>query len=174
SGGAVRHRGRDGGDRAGRRGSQDAAPGVPAEARPQGGGTALMDPKGHVAVVTGAACGLGAETAAQLAKAGARVALLDISTDAAQKMAAQVGGVAIRCDVADAGSAAAALAEAREKLGRPRILVNCAGIGPAKRIVGRDGPMPLPDFERVIAINLVGTFNMMRLTSPPLATHSTA
>src|SRR5262249_57686009 len=104
SGGAVAHRSLDGGDRAGRRGSQDAAQGVPAEARPQGGGTALMDPKGHVAVVTGAASGLGAETAAQLAKAGARVALLDISTDAAQKMAAQVAALAIPSDVADAPS----------------------------------------------------------------------
>jgi NAD(P)-dependent dehydrogenase (short-subunit alcohol dehydrogenase family) len=129
-----------------------------------------MDPNGHVAVVTGAASGLGAATAAQLAKAGAKVALLDISIDAAQKMATQVGGVAVRCDVADADSASAALAEAREKLGRPRILINCAGVGPAKRIVGRDGPMPLPDFERVIAINLVGTFNMMRLAAADMAT----
>jgi NAD(P)-dependent dehydrogenase (short-subunit alcohol dehydrogenase family) len=129
-----------------------------------------MDPNGHVAVVTGAASGLGAETAAQLAKAGAKVALLDISIDAAQKTAAQIGGVAVRCDVADADSASAALAEAREKLGRPRILVNCAGVGPAKRIVGRDGPMPLADFERVIAINLVGTFNMMRLAAADMAT----
>ena len=85
-----------------------------------------MDPKGHVAVVTGAASGLGAETAAQLAKAGAKVALLDISIDTAQKMAAQVGGVAIRCDVANADSATAALAEVRDKLGVPRILVSCA------------------------------------------------
>jgi NAD(P)-dependent dehydrogenase (short-subunit alcohol dehydrogenase family) len=129
-----------------------------------------MDPNGHVAVVTGAASGLGAATAAQLAKAGAKVALLDISIDAAQKMATQVGGVAVRCDVADADSASAALAEAREKLGRPRILINCAGVGPAKRIVGRDGPMPLPDFQRVIAINLVGTFNMMRLAAADMAT----
>jgi NAD(P)-dependent dehydrogenase (short-subunit alcohol dehydrogenase family) len=57
------------------------------------------------------------------------------------------------------------LQEAREKHGPARILVNCAGIGPAKRMVGRDGPMPLPEFEKVIAINLIGTFNMMRLTA---------
>ena len=71
----------------------------------------------------------------------------------------------MRCDVTDAEQAAAALAEARGKHGVARILINCAGIGPAKRIVGRDGPMPLGDFERVIKINLIGTFNMMRLVA---------
>jgi NAD(P)-dependent dehydrogenase (short-subunit alcohol dehydrogenase family) len=124
-----------------------------------------MDPRGHAAVVTGAASGLGAETAIQLADAGAKVALLDLNVDAARDLAARIGGIAVRCDVADAESGAAALAEAREKHGGARILVNCAGIGPAKRIVGRDGAMPLADFERVIAINLVGTFNMMRLAA---------
>src|SRR5215216_1735985 len=124
-----------------------------------------MDPNGHAALVTGAGSGLGAETARHLAKAGAKVALLDVNIDAAQTIAAEIGAVAIRCDVADAGSAAAALAEARARHGAARILVNCAGIGPAKRIVGRDGPMPLADFERVIAINLIGTFNMMRLAA---------
>ena len=64
---------------------------------------------------------------------------------------------------------AAAIAEAREKHGPARILVNCAGVGPAKRIVGRDGPMPLADFERVIAINLIGTFNMLRLAAADMA-----
>jgi NAD(P)-dependent dehydrogenase (short-subunit alcohol dehydrogenase family) len=124
-----------------------------------------MDPKGHAAVVTGAASGLGAETAAQLAKGGAKVALLDVNLDAASAMATKIGGIAIRCDVTSADGAAAALAEAKAKHGPARILVNCAGIGPAKRIVGRDGPMPLADFEKVITINLVGTFNMLRLAA---------
>jgi NAD(P)-dependent dehydrogenase (short-subunit alcohol dehydrogenase family) len=124
-----------------------------------------MRPEGHAAVVTGAASGLGAETAIRLAEAGAKVALLDVNVDAARELAARIGGIAVRCDVANADSGAAALAEAREKPGIPRILVNCAGIGPAKRIVGRDGAMPLADFERVIAINLIGTFNMMRLVA---------
>src|SRR5262245_13872907 len=124
-----------------------------------------MDPQGHAALVTGAGSGLGAETAARLAEAGAKVALLDVNVAAAQEVAARIGGLAIRCDVADADSAAAALAAARQKHGAARILVNCAGIGPAKRIVGRDGPMPLADFERVISINLVGTFNMLRLAA---------
>src|SRR5262245_37735028 len=128
-----------------------------------------MDPHGHAAVVTGAASGLGAETARQLAKAGAKVTLLDVNVDAAQKVAAEIGAIALNCDVTDAQSAEAALAQARDKFGTARILVNCAGIGPAKRIVGRDGPMPLPDFERVIAINLIGTFNMMRLAAAAMS-----
>jgi NAD(P)-dependent dehydrogenase (short-subunit alcohol dehydrogenase family) len=124
-----------------------------------------MNPNGHAAIVTGAASGLGAETAAHLAKAGAKVALLDVNADAARQTADKIGGVAIRCDVTSADDAAKALAEAKAKHGPARILVNCAGVGPAKRIVGRDGPMPLADFEKVIAINLVGTFNMMRLAA---------
>ena len=124
-----------------------------------------MDPKGHAAIVTGAASGLGAETAAQLARAGAKVALLDVNIDGARQIAGQIGGIAIRCDVTSADQAAKALAEAKEKHGPARILVNCAGVGPAKRIIGRDGPMLLSDFEQVIAINLVGTFNMMRLAA---------
>jgi NAD(P)-dependent dehydrogenase (short-subunit alcohol dehydrogenase family) len=124
-----------------------------------------MDPKGHAAVVTGAASGLGAETAAQLAKAGAKVALLDVNFDAAKEMAGKIGGVAIRCDVTNSDNAVKALAEAKAKHGTARILVSCAGVGPAKRIVGRDGPMPLADFEKVVAVNLVGTFNMIRLVA---------
>ena len=122
-----------------------------------------MDPKGHAAIVTGAASGLGAETAAALAKAGAKVACLDVNIDRAKDIAAEIGGIAVRCDVTSADGAVAALKEARDRHGPSRILVNCAGIGPAKRIVGRDGPMPLAEFETVIAINLIGTFNMMRL-----------
>jgi len=136
-----------------------------------------MDPKGHAAIVTGAASGLGAETAMHLAKAGAKVACLDINMDGARQTADKIGGLAVHCDVTSADQAVAALKEARDQHGTARILVNCAGIGPAKRIVGRDGPQPLADFERVIAINLVGTFNMMRLVAAeaqnlePLADH---
>src|SRR3569833_1207214 len=117
-----------------------------------------MDPKGHAAIVTGAASGLGAATAAALAEAGAKVACLDVNIDAAKATAAKNGGIAVRCDVTTTGSDEAAMKEATEKHGPARILVNCAGIGPAQRMVGRDGPMPLADFEKVIAINLTGTF----------------
>jgi NAD(P)-dependent dehydrogenase (short-subunit alcohol dehydrogenase family) len=129
-----------------------------------------MDVKGQAAIVTGGASGLGADTAVQLARAGAKVALLDVNLDAARAAAEKIGGVAIACDVADADSAAAAVARAREAHGAARVLVNCAGIGPAKRIVGRDGPMPLGDFDRVIRINLIGTFNMMRLAAADMQT----
>ena len=122
-----------------------------------------MDPKGHAAIVTGAASGLGAETAVQLAAAGCKVACLDVNVDGAKATASKIGGIAVRCDVTSSDSAEAALKEAREKHGPARILINCAGVGPAKRMVGRDGPMPLAEFEKVIAINLTGTFNMMRL-----------
>jgi NAD(P)-dependent dehydrogenase (short-subunit alcohol dehydrogenase family) len=124
-----------------------------------------MDPKGHAAIVTGAASGLGAETATALAQAGARVALLDVNLDGAKAQADRIGGLAIRCDVTSADDAVRALSEAKAKHGPARILVNCAGVGPAKRMVGRDGPMPLGEFEKVIAINLIGSFNMMRLAS---------
>jgi NAD(P)-dependent dehydrogenase (short-subunit alcohol dehydrogenase family) len=124
-----------------------------------------MDPKGHAAIVTGAASGLGAETAAALARAGAKVACLDVNIDGAKATAAKINGIAIACDVTSADEAKAALKTAQDRHGAARILVNCAGIGPAKRIVGRDGPMPLAEFERVIQINLIGTFNMMSLVA---------
>jgi len=124
-----------------------------------------MDIKGHAAVVTGGASGLGAATAEELARAGAKVACLDVNLDGARAVAERIGGCAVRCDVTDGEQAAVALAQARDQHGAARILINCAGVGPAKRIVGRDGPMPLADFERVIAINLIGTFNMMRLAA---------
>ena len=124
-----------------------------------------MDFNGHAAIVTGGGSGLGAATAAELSRAGAKVACLDIDLDGARAVADKIGGLALRCDVTDAEQAAAALAQARDRHGAARILINCAGVGPAKRIIGRDGPMPLADFERVIKINLIGTFNMMRLVA---------
>src|SRR5271166_4433216 len=127
-----------------------------------------MDINGHAAVVTGGASGLGAATASALARAGAKVTCMDVNLDGARKVAAGIGGLAVACNVTDAAQAAAALAEARGRHGVARILINCAGVGPAKRIVGRDGAMPLADFERVIRINLIGTFNMMRLVAADL------
>jgi NAD(P)-dependent dehydrogenase (short-subunit alcohol dehydrogenase family) len=124
-----------------------------------------MDITGHAAIVTGAASGLGAATASDLARAGAQVACFDVNLDAARAVAAKIGGEAVQCDVTDAGQAATALAQARSRHGPARILINCAGVGPARRIVGRDGPMPLDEFARVINVNLIGTFNMMRLVA---------
>jgi NAD(P)-dependent dehydrogenase (short-subunit alcohol dehydrogenase family) len=124
---------------------------------------------GQAAVVTGGGSGLGAATAALLAQSGCRVAVLDINRDAAAASAARIGGLAVGCDVADAASAEAALAEARAAHGVERVLVNCAGVGTAGRIVGRDGPLALAAFERVIRINLVGSFNMLRLAAAAMS-----
>jgi NAD(P)-dependent dehydrogenase (short-subunit alcohol dehydrogenase family) len=124
-----------------------------------------MEIKGQAAIVTGGASGLGAATARSLAAAGAKVAIVDVNAKAAAEVAIDINGIAITCDVGDSASATAAIKKAAADHGPARILVNCAGIGPAKRIVGRDGPMPLEDFERVIRINLIGTFNMMRLVA---------
>jgi len=121
--------------------------------------------QGQAAVVTGGGSGLGAATAATLAAAGCRVGVLDINREAALATAARVGGVAAACDVADAASAEAALAEIRAVHGVERVLVNCAGIGTAGRIVGRDGPLKLDAFERVVRVNLIGTFNLLRLSA---------
>jgi len=124
-----------------------------------------MTPQGHAALVTGGASGLGAATATKLAAAGAKVAVLDVNLADAQALADKIGGIPIGCDVTDAEATAAGFAAARAMHGPARILVNCAGVGPAKRIVGRDGPMPLADFEHVIRINLIGTFNALRLAA---------
>jgi NAD(P)-dependent dehydrogenase (short-subunit alcohol dehydrogenase family) len=104
-----------------------------------------------------------------LAAGGCKVALLDINDAAAKVHAAAIGGVAIRCDVSDAASAEAAMAGARAAHGPARILINCAGIGTAGRVVGRDGPMKLEAFDRVIRINLIGTFNMIRLAAAEMS-----
>jgi len=129
-----------------------------------------MNPKGHAALVTGGGSGLGAATAARLAAAGCKVALLDVNADAMREVAAKTGALPLRCDVTDGNATAAAINEARDKHGAARIVVNCAGIGEAKRIVGKEGPMPLADFERTIRINLTGTFNVMRLAAADMQT----
>jgi NAD(P)-dependent dehydrogenase (short-subunit alcohol dehydrogenase family) len=129
-----------------------------------------MHPSGYAALVTGGGSGLGRATAAKLAALGAKVAILDINVEAANEVAAKIGGIAIACDVADADQTAAAIAQARDRFGPARILINCAGIAPARRVVGRDGPMPLEDFVRVINVNLVGTFNAIRLAAHAMST----
>jgi NAD(P)-dependent dehydrogenase (short-subunit alcohol dehydrogenase family) len=129
-----------------------------------------MHPSGYAALVTGGGSGLGRATAAKLAALGAKVAILDINIAAATEVAAKIGGIAIACDVVDAEGTAAAIAKARDRFGPARILINCAGIAPARRVVGRDGPMPLEDFVRVINVNLIGTFNAIRLAAHAMST----
>ena len=124
-----------------------------------------MELNGQAAMVTGGASGLGAETARHLARAGAKVAVLDLDLDQGRELAREIGGLAVACDVADADGAEAAVAQARAAHGPARVLVNCAGIAPAKRIVGRGGPMALEDFENVIKVNLIGSFNLLRLAA---------
>jgi len=129
-----------------------------------------MQIDGRAALVSGAGSGLGAATARMLAERGARVALLDRDLDGARAQARAIDGLAIACDVSDAAQAEQAVATARSAHGEAAILVNCAGIAPAARVVGRDGPMPLEDFDRVIRVNLVGTFNLLRLAAAGMAT----
>lgn len=129
-----------------------------------------MDIKGLAAVVTGGGSGMGAETARHLAQAGAKVALLDINKANVEKIAAEIGGIALECDVTNEESAKAALAAAKEKNGPVRILINCAGIAPGARVVGRDGPHDLGLFSKTIAVNLIGTFNMLRLAANEMST----
>ncbi|MET0278285.1 MAG: SDR family NAD(P)-dependent oxidoreductase [Pseudorhodoplanes sp.] len=128
-----------------------------------------MDIKGQTAIVTGGASGLGAATAELFAKAGARVAILDLNMAAAEQTASRIGGIAVKCDVTSEQGAVDALAEVEKKYGVGRVLMNCAGVGQPKRIVGRDGPMPLAEYKKVIEINLIGTFNMMRLFAAALS-----
>ncbi len=120
----------------------------------------------HAFLVTGAASGLGAATARRLAAAGARVLLADLQD--AQALAAEIGGRYLRCDVAVEADAAAAVAAAQQ-LGALRGLVNCAGIAPAQRTLGKQGPHPLDVFARTVQVNLIGTFNMARLAAAAMA-----
>jgi len=125
-----------------------------------------MKIEGQVALVTGGASGLGAETARELARRGAKVTVLDRNGDGAQAVAAEFGGLGIACDITSTESIVAALDRSRAAHGPARLVMNIAGIGTAKRLIGRDGtPMPIEDFRRVIEVNLVGTFNMIRLAT---------
>lgn len=130
-----------------------------------------MQLQGQAALVTGGASGLGAEVVRQLAQAGARVTILDINLDSARALAQEVGAHAVACDITNSDSVQQALQAASAAHGPARILINCAGIGGAKRLVGKDGQaMPLEDFSRIINVNLIGTFNMIRLTAATMIT----
>ena len=124
-----------------------------------------MEIKGTAALVTGGASGLGQATATRLVELGAKVTLLDLPGQALDQAAAALGCQAVPCDVTDADQAEQAVSNAAQKNGPARTLVNCAGIAPAGRIVGRAGPLPLDQFEQVIKVNLIGSFNLMRLAA---------
>ncbi len=124
-----------------------------------------MQVQGQAAIVTGGGSGLGEATARALASAGARVAILDFNVEAAEAVARSIGGIAVKCDVSSAESAEVAVEVAVAAHGPARILVNCAGIAPGGRVVGRSGPLPLDDFRRGVEVNLIGTFNLVRLVA---------
>lgn len=129
-----------------------------------------MEIKGQIALVTGGGSGLGAATARELAKQGAKVAILDVNTEGANAVAQEIGGIGITCDITNTESITNALNQIKEKIGTPRIIMNVAGIGTAKRIIGKDGsPAPLEDFERVVKINLIGAYNVTRLAVAEIA-----
>ena len=127
-----------------------------------------MEIKNKVFIVTGAASGLGAGTARMLTAEGAKVVLADLQDEAGQKLAAELGQTYVHCDVTKEEDGQAVVAAAR-KQGALFGIVNCAGVAPATRIVGKNGAHPLDMFQKVVMINLVGTFNMCRLAAEAMA-----
>jgi len=130
-----------------------------------------MDIAGKAFIVTGGASGLGEGTARMLAREGGKVVIADLQVDKGQALAAELGGSFVRCDVSQEADGRAAVAAALA-LGPLMGLVNCAGIAPAAKTVGKDGPHPLAQFSRVIQINLIGTFNMIRLAADAMCANS--
>ncbi|HEX3240849.1 MAG TPA: SDR family NAD(P)-dependent oxidoreductase [Solirubrobacterales bacterium] len=127
-----------------------------------------MKIEGTVAAVFGGASGLGAATARRLADEGAKVVVADLALDAAASLAAEIGGLAVEVDVADAASVEGAVARTAE-LGQLRIAVNCAGLGTPTKLLGREGPTPLDAFAKVIEVNLLGTINVLRCAAGAMA-----
>jgi NAD(P)-dependent dehydrogenase (short-subunit alcohol dehydrogenase family) len=121
------------------------------------------------ALVTGAGSGMGAAAARALAAAGAKVTLVDIHLDAAKTLAAEIGGIACAADITNEASMQAAFAEAAKAHGPVRVVIHCAGILIAKRILGKDGPAGLDHFAKIMQVNLLGTFNVLRLASATMS-----
>lgn len=124
-------------------------------------------------LITGGGSGLGEATARAMAAKGAKVAVLDVNKENAQKVASEIKGVAVFGDVADENDVKAAIAQAEAAHGVARVLVNCAGIGNAAKTVGKNGAFPLDQFTRVIRVNLIGTFNVIRLMAERLQSQPT-
>lgn len=131
-----------------------------------------MQIKGSIAIVTGAASGLGAATAAVLAGAGAKIVAFDLNEAGAKATAEKLDGAGFGVDVSDAVSVEKAVSDVVASVGTPSILVNCAGIVHGERIVGREGPADLAAFARVINVNLIGTFNMMRVVANAMSNNT--
>ena len=127
-----------------------------------------MDIQDNVFLVTGGASGLGAGTARLLAENGGKLVLADLNVDAGTALAKELNGTFVKCDVSREEDGLAALAAATA-LGPLRGLVNCAGIAPAAKTLGKDGPHALELFAKTITVNLIGTFNMIRLAAAAMA-----
>jgi len=127
-----------------------------------------MQIQDNVFIVTGGASGLGAATARMIVQAGGKVVLADVQADAGQALATELKGAFVKCDVTSETDAQAVI-DAAVALGTLRGLVNCAGVAPASKTVGKDGPHPLELFQRTININLIGTFNMARLAAAAIS-----
>jgi NAD(P)-dependent dehydrogenase (short-subunit alcohol dehydrogenase family) len=131
-----------------------------------------MEMQGNVFLITGGASGLGAATARLIAQHGGKVVLADMNETAGAELARELSGEFVKCDVSQESDAQHAV-DAATNLGTLRGLVNCAGIAPASKIVGRDGPHPLDLFSKVLAVNLIGTFNMIRLAATAMSKNDT-
>ena len=127
-----------------------------------------MDIQGKVFLVTGGASGLGEGTARMLAAAGGKVVVADMQADKGEQVAKDIGGAFVKCDVSQEADAQAAVARA-VSLGKLMGLVNCAGIAPAEKTVGKNGPHAFSVFAKTITVNLIGTFNMIRLAADAMA-----
>ncbi len=123
-----------------------------------------MQIQGNVFIITGGASGLGAASARMITEAGGKVVLADVQVEAGTALAAELGGKFVKCDVTSEADGKAVV-DAAVAMGTVRGLINCAGVAPAVKTVGKDGPHPLDSFQRTININLVGTFNMARLAA---------
>ena len=127
-----------------------------------------MDIAGKVFIVTGGASGLGEGTARMLAAQGAKVVVADLQADRGAQVATDIGGQFVKCDVSQEADGQAAVAAA-VAMGKLMGLVNCAGIAPAVKTVGKDGAHPLAAFTKTITVNLIGSFNMIRLAAEAMA-----
>jgi len=128
-----------------------------------------MEFQNVAAIVTGGASGLGEGAAQALAAAGCKVAIFDLQKERGEAIAKELGGIFVECDVSCAASAEAAFAKAREAHGLCGVAVNCAGVATAGKILGREGVLPLEKFSKVVHVNLIGTFNILRLAAADMA-----